>query len=72
MELFLHVNNYYNTVCMYWILLTYTHYSRKFSAGEDGDKGDIIIRPYRPILYSYLHSRSRDVVIRPSPSKTFN
>jgi len=41
MELFLHTNNYYN-VCVYWVLLTYTHYSRKFSAGADGDDDDII------------------------------
>jgi len=41
MKLFLHINKNYNTICVYWILLTYTHYSRKFSAGADGDDDDI-------------------------------
>jgi len=34
--------NYYKTVCAYWMLLTYTHYSRNFSAGAVGDDGDVI------------------------------
>ena len=40
--------NYHKTVCVYWLLLTYTHYSRNFSAGAVGDDGDVIIRPDSP------------------------
>ena len=33
--------NYDKTVCVYLMLLTYTHCSRNFSAGAVGDDGDV-------------------------------
>ena len=54
--------NYHKTVCVYWLLLTYTHYSRNFSAGAVGDDGDVIIRP-TVIISVILSTDSRVQVI---------
>ena len=54
------------------MLLTYTHYSRNFSAGAVGDDGDVIIRPTVRISVIISTDGAAGVVFRDTAKRSIS